>query len=149
MNSWGTTNLYFEKEKKSMFVFIENMIDAIADWIERCVDWVKGLFTKKPDSTVYVADYLTRDDVIEPVDIPVEPLRWKIWLTHYDIEGNMVGRGVHPVDYAQKCSAVRRAKQLWGVNPLCCKWEVSQTNPWAICEEEAYDEGGYGYVKCE
>ena len=113
-----------------MFDFIENMIDAIADWLERCVDWVKGLFTKKPDSTVYVADYLTRDDVIEPVDIPpVEPLRWKIWVTFYDLNGNIRDRFVHTVDYAQKCSAVRRAKQLFGDEPMY-KWEVSQTNPW-------------------
>lgn len=56
--------------------------------------------------------------------------RWKIWMTHYDPDGNIVGYGLHPQDYATKSSAVRRAKQLWGDNNPACKWEVSQTNPW-------------------
>ena len=58
-----------------------------------------------------------------------EPIYWKIWMTYYDPDGHVVGRGVHPTLYNRKSSAVRRAKQLWGDNPAC-KWIVSKDNPW-------------------
>lgn len=58
-----------------------------------------------------------------------ESIYWRIWMTYYDQDGNVVGRGVHPTCYASKSTAVRRAHQLWGANPAC-KWVVSKTNPW-------------------
>lgn len=58
-----------------------------------------------------------------------EPIYWKIWMTYYDQDGNLVGRGVHTTIYKSKSTAVRRAIQLWGDNPMV-KWVVSKTNPW-------------------
>ena len=54
---------------------------------------------------------------------------WKIWFMHYDINGNIFAYGVHRFVYTRKSSAIRRAKQLWGNNPMV-KWTVSKTNPW-------------------
>ena len=53
---------------------------------------------------------------------------WYIWLTYCDLDGNETAGGVHPVPYAHKGSATRRAKKLWGDNPQV-KWIVSRTNP--------------------
>lgn len=55
---------------------------------------------------------------------------WYIWMRYYDQDGNVTGYGVHPNSYAQKYSATRRAKQLWGDNPLVT-WTVSKTNPYS------------------
>ena len=55
--------------------------------------------------------------------------RWKIWMKYFDVDGNVVGYGVHPHDYTCKYSAVRRAKQLWGNNRQV-EWRVATENPW-------------------
>ena len=62
----------------------------------------------------------------EPVTEPEPPKRWKIHLTHYDPDMEVFGHEIHPVDYSTKGSAVRRAKQLCGDNPLV-KWRVVQS----------------------
>ena len=48
----------------------------------------------------------------------------------FDLDGRIVGYGVHPRDYSFKCSAVKRAKQLWGDNKQV-EWKVAVLNPWA------------------
>lgn len=60
----------------------------------------------------------------EPATEP--PKRWKIHLTHYDPDMEEVAHEIHPVNYSTKGSAVRRAKQLCGDNPLV-KWRVVQS----------------------
>lgn len=91
--------------------------------IKKFLNWVKTIFSKKPETSESVGEYLAN---VTPQS--EQPLRWKIWMTFYDIDGDITGYGVYATDYAHKSSAVRRAKQLWGDNPLV-KWEVSQTNP--------------------
>ena len=58
------------------------------------------------------------------------PETWKIWLVYYDLDGRIIGFGMHPCDYAHKSSAVRRARQLWGNNNPRVEWVVSKMNPW-------------------
>lgn len=55
---------------------------------------------------------------------------WKIWMLYYDLDGRIIGVGVHRFVYEHKSSAVRRARQLWGNNNPRVKWVVSKTNPW-------------------
>lgn len=62
----------------------------------------------------------------EPKTEPEPPKRWKIHLTHYDPDMEEFGHEIHPVDYSTKSSAIRRAKQLCGDNPMV-KWRVVQS----------------------
>lgn len=59
----------------------------------------------------------------------IDDTSWKIWIVYYDMNGKVVGFGQYRFTYTHKSSAVRRAKQLWGDNPMV-KWTVSKTNPW-------------------
>ena len=61
----------------------------------------------------------------------MENKRWKIWMLYFDKEGQLVGQGVHPQDYAHRQSAYRRATQLWGKfgEDRTVIWRVAQDNP--------------------
>lgn len=117
---------------------------------KKFISWIKKVLHikshREAPQTIEAPEQLQiGEDVVGTVN---EELRWKIWMTHYNEDGEVIGYGVYPTDYAHKSSATRRARQLVETDSLrtCI---VSQTNPWGTCEEEAYDEGGYGYVKCE
>lgn len=53
---------------------------------------------------------------------------YRIWMKYYDHDGNIIGYGVHPVEYKRKGHAVKRAKELWGANSMV-SWVVSDSNP--------------------
>jgi hypothetical protein len=57
----------------------------------------------------------------------VEPLgMWKIVTTFYDHNFQPIGYETHNTYYKHKSSAVRRARQLWGLNPFV-SWVVKPT----------------------
>lgn len=49
---------------------------------------------------------------------------WIIWVCQYDPFGRIIGATVLPTQYKHKSSAVRRAKQLYGVNNPRYEWVV-------------------------
>lgn len=61
--------------------------------------------------------------------------RWKIWMKFLDLDGKVVGYGVHPRDYSFKCSAKKRAKQLWGDNKQV-EYRIGVVNPWEVTPDE-------------
>lgn len=121
-----------------MIEIFVTFIETLAEWFRVGLRWIhnriRKLFCKKNETCDFEEDETIDNDILEQDEQCDKPLRWKIWVTSYDITGNVIGRSVYPTDYAQKCSAVRRAKKVYGTDILI-KWEVSQTNPWVTDSE--------------